>query len=271
MPIIPLATTALIVGVLGTCLVVTHLKAPINPNRLHAAVHTQLKSSKLSRHHGPAAPPLTASGNDEVFIASRAAIRATNHAYNLRTVLDALLQPQRSADYTFHKEVYRRGPTGSLEFTRSLGGEIMEGNIDPEGTGDKEPDVWNPDDQGQETTRTELEDILLVNLPVLLVFAALFCAVEIAAMLARRGRDWMLQSGLSKLSDATFRAQACTALPSTPSPHTIHFGQKPPPIPPSLPHSLYPLSRYLSPLFVAHRGLPLEGTSPGLPDEETPR
>jgi hypothetical protein len=214
-PIIPLAVTALVLGVLGTCLVVTHLKAPINPNRLHAAVHSQLKTSRLGGQHAPAAPHLSASDNDEVFLASRAAIRATNHAYNLRTVIDALFQPPRSVDYAFHKEAYRHGSTGSLEFARSLGGEIMDGSLDPEGTGDKEPDVWNPYDEGQETTRTELEDILLVNLPVLLIFAALFCAVEIAVMLARRGRDWMLQSGLSKLSDASFRAQARTTLHTT--------------------------------------------------------
>ena len=50
-----------------------------------------------------------------------------------------------------------------------------------------------------------------MNLPLLVFFAIIFSAVEITAMLARRGRDWMLQTELWKLKETAFRAQAIIA------------------------------------------------------------
>ena len=204
-PVAPLCIITLIVGVLGICLVVSHFERPVNPRQLHSI---RSGGQVLSSQHIDVNPAIK--GN--VFLASRTAIRATNRAYNFRAIVDALLQPPKSADYSFHKELYvRKGKATSLQFARSLGGEISAEGIDPEGNGNDEPDVWS-DDQEEATTRTELEDILLVNLPLLVFFAIIFSAVEITAMLARRGRDWMLQTELWKLKETAFRTQAIIAL-----------------------------------------------------------
>ena len=207
-PIVPLIGTAFLAGLLGVCLMVLKLNSPLRASKLRSvSIYPLDNTARIGKDSQTSAR--------EEYLASRAAIGATHRGYNLRTVVDALLMPPKSTDYSFREEVYRRrsGPT-SLQFTRSLGGEVAAEDdnsggaprIDPEGTGEKEPDVWSPD-SGEATTRTELEDILLVNLPLLVFFSVLFCAVEIAAMLARRGRDWMLQTELWKLSESAFRAQ----------------------------------------------------------------
>jgi hypothetical protein len=204
--IIPLTFSVFVVGLLGLTLVVSNLRNPLRPNQLQ--IETQLQSIS---GHGSSLHP----SQRKEFLASRAALQATYRPYNVRSVVDALLRPPRSKDYTFREEAFsRKDVSTSLQFTRSLGGEVASTEddsgeaprIDPEGTGDREPDVWSMDD-GEETTRTELEDILLVNLPLLIFFSVLFCAVEATAMLARRGRDWMIQTDLWKLSETAFRAQ----------------------------------------------------------------
>ena len=194
--------SVLAIGLLLSCVVLSHLK-PDTLNPTHLERLSNLKKSS----------PHTTS-----FLASRAAIRATQATYTVRGVVDRLLSPWRgSSAYHFHEEVYTAhsaAPEGAepiLLPSRHASWVLDDAANATAAAAPEEPDVWSPFPVSEASTRTEIEEIFAVSLPLILFFSALFVAVEAAAMLARRGRDWMLQN--SDWADLPAAAQAQVRVP----------------------------------------------------------